>query len=508
MRRLRDAIVLATLGAVLLSGCAAVGGKPDASAQAIDVDPVEVTRGRIESVVSGTGTVGAESEATLSFKTTGRLESIIAHEGDTVKSGQTIALVDASALENTVRRAEAALLTAQARLAQAKRTATQSEVDQAELRIAQAKRKATDAEIAQAQASIDSAKANLARLQKGPTQLDIENAKLAIDLAKNSRWSAQAQRDGTAGSDFSSGSSKDAAEAAVLSADVNVRQAEIALERLLAPATDEDIVVAQAQVAQAEAQMAQILDRPKAEDVAMAEAQLAQLYERPSALDVAVQEASLRETQLSLALAKEALQDTRLLAPFDGVVVGHRFEVGENVSPGAPAVDLANLDQLKITMVLDEVDVAQVSEGQAAIVVIEAFADEKLDGTVERVAPVATQTASGVGFEVEVGFDPQDLAVRVGMTSQVDIVTMVEESALLVPNQAITPDRANNKYYVQLRSGASYVQTEIEIGMRSNDFSQVLSGLEEGDMVQPITLDLGSPEDDRPSGPMMMGGRG
>lgn len=453
-----------------------------------------VVQGAIEETVSANGSVTSAESANLVFSASGRIESVTVAEGDVVRAGQRLASVEATSLKQQLARAEAQLATVQARLEQAKKPATRAELDQAEAQLAQAKRPATKAEIASAQASVDSAQASLDKLLAGATEYEIAKAELAVDSAKNSLWSSQAQRDATKGSRAASGASVDSAEAQVLIAEVAVQQAQVSLKQVMAAARDEDIAMSRAQVAQAEAQLAQLLERPKAEEIALAEAQLAQLVARPSAEAVAVAQAQLDEAQLAYDQALESMADALVQAPFSGTIMSVNVNEGDWAQPGSPAISIADTENLVLDVLLDEVDVAKVAEGQRAVLAFEALPDAEAHGTVKRIAPGATQTSSGVAYRVEIRFARGDLAVKPGMTTNVEIITESVEDALLVPSRAVTADRENDRYTVTKKTTTGTRVVEVEIGLRDDSHTQIVSGLSEGDILVLNTIDLGENE--------------
>jgi len=438
----------------LLTGCQILrgSGAPPNEAEASAALTAEVTRGHIEEAVSATGSVAGNERASLAFASSGRISDVYAAEGERVGEGELLAKVDSSSLEQQVARAEAGLVTAKARVVQAEQLAS-------------------DADLASAEAALESAQAGLDRLLAGPTEKDVEAARLNVEAARNQLWSAQAQRDSTRGNPMSSQAQIDAAEAQVLVADVGVQQAILAQEKLMDPPTEADLAVLRSQVAQAEAQLAQLRDRPKAEDVAVAQAQL-------------------DEAALGLTLAQQSLEDAVLTAPFDGTVLSVFVSAGEWASPGMPAVVLADTDHLILDVTVDEIDVAELAVGQTARLSFEALPKQEVIGAVVLIAPGSTNVGGAVGYHVEIHFVPGDLPVRIGMTTNVDIVTRETNDALLVPNRAIEADRSAGRYYVtRLDASGGTERVEVSIGLRGDNHTQIVSGLSEGDtLVLPSVL--------------------
>jgi HlyD family secretion protein len=150
---------------------------------------------------------------------------------------------------------------------------------------------------------------------------------------------------------------------------------------------------------------------------------------------------------------------------------------------------LAATEPLILDVKVDEVDVAQIAEGQEAHLSFDALKGEQVVGTVTYIAPASTNVGGAVAYGVEISFVPetsegQALPVRLGMTADVDIVVAGAEGALLVPNRAIEANREAGLYYIT-RQGAlgTTERLEVLIGLRDESQTQVVEGLEEGDVL-------------------------
>jgi HlyD family secretion protein len=470
-----------------------------ASAEA-DTAPVTtaVTRGSIEELVSATGNVVADRQATLTFASSGTIADVAVEKGQAVEAGQVLAALDTASLEWQIARSQAALQTAQLRLEQAQQPASEADlasaqaaVDNAQANYENVKKGASAEDLSSAQAALDSARASLKKVKDGPTKEDLASVQAALDTARAQVQQAQAAYDRV----------KYTPDIQLRQESLNLENATIQLEQAQANydnvakgATAADLAAAQAQVAQAEAQLAALLDQPSESALAAADAQVVQaqasvdqLLERPKAEDVAVAQAQVDEAAVALAQAESQLDDAVIAAPFDGVILSVQIREGEWGSPGAPAVILAATEPLVLETNIDEIDVALVAEGQTAYLSFDALRDtqtQSLTGTVTYIAPASTSVSGAVAYPVDVSFSPGDLPVRLGMTADVDIVAARADDALLVPNQAIESDRAADRYFVNIpRLDGTTQRIEVVIGLRDEDQTQILTGLEEGDVV-------------------------
>jgi HlyD family secretion protein len=464
---------------VLVAGVAFVGwrllsgaGPTNDVAQAAAPPTVQVIRGNIEQLVGATGYVASGEQVSLTFGASGRIEEVLVDVGDRVAQDAILAQIDSSSIDEQIARLEASLITSEARLAQTKLPPTIAEVASAEASVASAQ-----AAIASAESAVENAQAQMDALLAGASERDIRSAELQVEAAKNQLWAAQAQRDATAGNPMSSQAQIDAANASVQSAEVSVQQTLLSLERLSEPPSSADVIRAQTTIDQAESQRMQAQSQ-----LAQAESQLAQLTARPRAEDVAIAEAQLAETRLSLEQARASLEDSTLSAPLNATVISLNAVEGEMASPGTPAFVLADMDHLVLDVKVDELDIADIAVGQLARLEFESLPGQEIIGEVTHIAPSATATGGAVAYRVEISFTPGDLPVRLGMTTNVDIATARSENALLVPNSAITSDREANVYYVTVQNGLGATrEVKVEVGLRDEDYTEILSGVDEGD---------------------------
>jgi multidrug efflux pump subunit AcrA (membrane-fusion protein) len=162
----------------------------------------------------------------------------------------------------------------------------------------------------------------------------------------------------------------------------------------------------------------------KEADVAQAERNLAALQDGiDPAYARAIEDAEQRLTQ-----AQEALEDTRLTAPWEAVVLSVDVAPQANINAGTPVLTLLSLeDGLRfVTENLSEQHVADIRPGQRAIVTLRTFAETPLDGTVEAVVPQVDTQASqttDARFTVRVQLAPTDLNLLPGLTGRAEILT-------------------------------------------------------------------------------------
>jgi HlyD family secretion protein len=200
-----------------------------------------------------------------------------------------------------------------------------------------------------------------------------------------------------------------------------------------------------------------------------------------------VAEAEIARARAAIEIAKAALDKTVVRAPFDGVVAELKVEAGEWITPAPPLiqmptlVDLIDTSSLYVSAPMDEVDSGLIRAGQSAKVTLDPFPGRSFTGRVTRVAPYVLDVESqNRTVEIEVELDDADLASRLlpGTSADVEIVLDVRTDVLRVPTNAlIEGGRA------LVLEGGRLSERQIDAGVRNWEFTEVESGLHEGDKV-------------------------
>ena len=199
--------------------------------------------------------------------------------------------------------------------------------------------------------------------------------------------------------------------------------------------------------------------------------------------------ASARVADARIDVARAKLERTELIAPFDGVVAEVNGELNEYVTPSPPgiptppAVDLIDNTCFYVTAPIDEVDATKISLAQSARVSLDAFGDRRFPGTVRRIAPyVLDLEKQARTVDVEVEFtNPKDIeTLLAGYSADVEIILDAKPNTLRVPTEAVLDD---NRVYLFLSDEGVLEERNVKTGMSNWDHTEVLEGLEAGDLV-------------------------
>ncbi len=204
---------------------------------------------------------------------------------------------------------------------------------------------------------------------------------------------------------------------------------------------------------------------------------------------------ALRSANLNIQLAeselknaKDALMKTEILAPFEGTVVDVGVKENDQLSSfdysSKTAVYLIDTRTVKMEGVVDEVDIYRVKVGQEAFLIVDALPGQELTGKVTFISPFGNQTTGVVEFPVTITLDPTETELKGGLTATANIIVEKHENVLLVPNRSIKGSAGN--YYVDLVRDEKTMATEkrpVEIGVQNDQFTEIVSGLSEGEKV-------------------------
>lgn len=464
--RRRSLLVNGVIGVALLLVVALIvwtirgtGSEPAASAQTVSVDTGDVTAS-----VSANGNVAAGTTANVDFQGTGGVVTdILVASGDKVRKGQVLARVDATSAEQALASAIVQLEAARASYSTATQGQTSAESQRDERSIEQSR-----VSLQSARTSLRSAQQSLSltRKQQNAAVKRAEDAgdATAVALAKESRASALLQ-----------------AREQVTSARQQVRSAEASLSSTQASVAVNRQAPRQGEVAQAQAQ--------------------------------------IDSAQIGVDEARTALDQTKLRAPVAGRVAQVNGVVGESSTTGASTstgttsststtdtsgfIVLTNNNDLQVTADVAEADIADIEVGQAATVTLSASGTE-IPGTVTAVDAIETVTNNVVEYGVTVSLD-ETTGVKLGQSTQVVITTGSKTGVLRVSSSALTTIGQRTTATVQGDGGTTSV-VEVVTGLAGDGFTEILSGLSEGDEVELPQQSGGGTEFTFPGGGGLGGG--
>ena len=444
-------------------------------------ETAKVGRGSIQATVNATGSIEPEAQVSLSFRSAGRVSSVLVTAGQAVSKGQVLAELETTDLALALAQSKVSLQISQAQLEKLETPADARDVlaSQAGVEVAQAN-------VAGAEAQLASAEANYRQIfvidplsdsQLTLNQASLRQAEVNLKVAQQNYNQV-----------------KDLPNVGQLPQSQQLESATIAYENAKAQAAltsenQQKKAPNQAQVAQAQAQIAQgeVALRQAQSGLIQAQNSLTKLLEGPKEVDLEIARAQVRQAQLNQLQAENSLANARLLAPFDGVVSTVNARQGELSTGGLPAVVLSDLKNFHMTVLVDEIDVRQVQIGQNVELSLDALPDFDLTGKVTQVAPTAQDISGVIAYEVTIVPDASEAPLRAGMSATAIIVTAQVDNVVLLPNRFIQLNRETGQAFVSKMVAGQPALQEIQLGLRNERESQILAGLADSDEVALIS---------------------
>lgn len=220
----------------------------------------------------------------------------------------------------------------------------------------------------------------------------------------------------------------------------------------------------------------------------VAQAELEETRKKPRKEDVERAKARIEEIEASLRSVERRIEKAEIRSPLSGLVLSVDVEEGDFVlggtstSGGISPVVVADLSTMKVDVPVNEVDIPRVKVGQKARITLDAFPGKTFEGEVVSIAYQGKTTENVVTYDTTVHLPNPENLLRAGMTANVEIVIEEKEDALLVPVSAVQEERGKAFVFVRNAEGQPE-RREVVLGVRSDTFVEVVSGVQEGEEV-------------------------
>lgn len=230
-------------------------------------------------------------------------------------------------------------------------------------------------QLAQAKAALDLANANWNRTRQGPTVDDVIIAKANLDRAKIAVDQARAAYDRIGGSSNPF--------IATTTQALNLQQAIAAYQGAVA--------------------------------------QYNLTVNHPTQAETQAGLTAVAQAQAAYDLAKQNLNNARLIAPFDGTVVSIVPKIGESAVANTPVLVLADLSQMQVLVNVDEATLTNLQIGQTTTISVDAFPDKLLTGRIKKIGLLGTSTTNIVSVPIWIDVDKTDVPLYPGLSAAVEI---------------------------------------------------------------------------------------
>jgi len=491
-------ILVALLLLMLIGGCAPPLTEEEEPTPTPIPTPVvpekpvyEVKRGEVIDSENFLCRVAPVKEQELFFKMGGRVASVNVDKGDMVKAGDVLAELEIQDLLNQLEQARVDLEKSELALEKAK-SAWEDELanarrnlESAQARLEKAKQDREYA-IAQARINLENATIRLQRARLEDPQVAVRQAEANLENARITMQQKQIEY-AEASSDPSK---RAAAEEAYRKAVADYQLALTNLEAAKASAQDHAyeiallenaVETAKLQLTQAEAEIDPLL-------VKQVEAAQREVERLERGVDP-VLEKNVETARLRLERLQVQVDSARIVAPFDGEVMGVLVFEGRDVQAYKPVIVVAEPGEIELSCDLTSSVLNRLAEGMQATMVFSDFPGQQLEGSIRRLpypyggggikSDEQQQEDKSTRISID---DTKGMKLEVGQLAKVTVTLERKEDALYLPPQAIRTFEGRRFVVVRDEDGRQR-RVDVKVGIQSEDRIEILEGLEEGQIV-------------------------
>ena len=211
---------------------------------------------------------------------------------------------------------------------------------------------------------------------------------------------------------------------------------------------------------------------------------------------------SLENAKLSLQTAQDNLDNYTITSPIDGTVIEKNYKPGDNIDPSSAASGAStfmaviyDMSRLTFDINVSEIQVVDVKVGQKVTFTADALEGQVFTGIVEKVNINGTTTNGNTSYPVTVAVDGNGVELAEqgllpGMSVSANIIVEEIGSVLAIPVDAVQrgnvvlvagPDALDREG--NLTDFTKLEQREVSLGRNSEEYIEILSGLEEGETI-------------------------
>lgn len=469
--------------------------------------------------ITASGVIQPVRRVNLSPKTQGRLAQLYVEQGDRVEAGDMVARMESGEIEAQLFQAQARLERVKANLDKLQTGTRPEEIEQAQARLNQVKANLAQLrsgtrpeEIAQSEARLRESESRLKDAKSGSLNDEIDQARARIDANKAELILAteRVQRyqdlkgEGAISQDRLDEYFRDQRRLEALQ-----NEAEKRLEQLQQVQRSQ-IQQRQANVEQERQALNQLkngtrseeIDRSEAE-VAEAESKLNQLKNGTRIEEITSAKAEVSEAEGQVKFYQVQLEDTKVRAPFSGIITQRYAVEGSFVTPATSASDatsatstsiVALAKDLEVLAKIPEADIAQIQPNQPVEIIADSYPDQVFKGRVNIIAPEAVKERDVTLFQARIIIETGKDQLQSGMNVDLRFIGEKLKQALVVPTVAIVTNKGQAG--VLLPDSNNQPQFHpVTVGSQIGNQIQILKGLQTGDRVF-IELPKGQKLDD------------
>ena len=218
---------------------------------------------------------------------------------------------------------------------------------------------------------------------------------------------------------------------------------------------------------------------PTAEQIDAQEAQVAQ-----AEANIASQHALIAQAEANTKVIEAQIEKAILRSPIGGVVTVQNAKAGEIVGPNQPLISLISEAQFEIEANVPETDISKIRIGDAASITLDAYGNDAIfQANITAIDPAETIVDGVTTYTTTLQFNKEDERIKSGMTANIDIVTDRRENVLIAPQRSVIRKNGDKVLRILLDNG-NIQERKIETGLRGSDGNiEITAGVQEGEQI-------------------------
>lgn len=205
-----------------------------------------------------------------------------------------------------------------------------------------------------------------------------------------------------------------------------------------------------------------------------------QLETYKAALDKTKGTSNTNSAELELQQLKESLEDYIIYAPCDGIVTELNIKEGGMVSAGSCIATISDLDAMKVAIQVDEYSILDTGAGSSVTILVDSIG-KSYEGILSKVSDTATLNNGVAYFEAEAAFTADEY-VKSGMSVEVRLTSVNKTEVLTISADALHY-KEDNTAYVLVKNGDTQKVRDVELGVTDGDYVEILSGVSLEDVI-------------------------
>lgn len=188
--------------------------------------------------------------------------------------------------------------------------------------------------------------------------------------------------------------------------------------------------------------------------------------------------ASEAQLKAALDITNRQIEKTVIEAPFSGYLTNRSVEIGQSIHPGEMVMALADMENMRVRVFLNEQDYVLLDRSDPVTVTIEAFADRSFDGVVDTIGIMADPRTNT--FEVEILVPNSQHVLKAGLTARVELQVDVIKDAIMIPQNTVLFREDRREVFV-IETGDQAAVKQVLLGRTDGALVRILDGLAPGD---------------------------